>query len=183
MVNRRLILIRHCQSSGQAPDAELTELGLGQALALRDFLSDMQVDVIVSSAYTRAQQSIAPFAGAMGLTVRTDPRLNERRLSETPPENWRELIRDSFDDLDLRGAGGESAREVLARAWACLEGLLSGDRQLPLAVTHGNLLSLVLSSLEPSFGYRGWENLSNPDVFMLQETGDRQLTFERLWSG
>ena len=182
MADRRLLLIRHCQSSGQTPDAELTEVGLRQAHALAGFLSGMQVDMIVSSAYRRAQQSIAPFAAASGLAIRTDHRLNERRLSESPMDNWRELIRDSFEDSDLRGPGGESAREALERAWAGLNRMLGSGYRLPLAVTHGNLMALVLSSLDPSFGYKGWESLSNPDVFVLQESGDGRLMFERLWN-
>ena len=182
MAVRRLLLVRHCQSSGQTPDAELTELGFEQANALADFLSDRQVDAIVSSAYKRAQQSIEPFAVAMGLAVRTDHRLNERTLSAGPMNTWRELVRDSFEDLDLRAPGGESAREVLGRAWASLDDLLKGDYRLPLAVTHGNLMSLVLNSLDPTFGYEEWETLSNPDVFMLRESRGGRLIFERLWA-
>ena len=181
MAVRRLLLVRHCQSSGQTPDAELTELGFQQANALAEFLSGRQIDVIASSAYKRAQQSIEPFAAATGLTVRTDHRLNERTLSANPMDSWRELVRDSFEDLDLRAAGGESAREVLNRAWAGLNDLLGGDYRLPIAVTHGNLMSLVLNSLDPTFGYKEWEILSNPDVFRLQRSGNGRLIFERLW--
>ncbi len=43
-------------------------------------------------------------------------------------------------------------------------------------------MSLVLNSLDPTFGYKEWEILSNPDVFMLQESGDGRLVFERLWA-
>ena len=43
-------------------------------------------------------------------------------------------------------------------------------------------MSLVLNSLDPGFGYRGWESLSNPDVFLLQESEDGRVTFERLWA-
>ena len=183
MADRRLLLIRHCESSGHEPNSELTERGLGQARALAEFLSGKEVDVIVSSAYKRAQQSIEPFAAATGPAVRIDPRLNERTLSDSPIDWWRELIRDSFKNPDLRAPGGESAREVLDRAWASLNDLLHGGYRLPLTVTHGNLISLVLNSLDRSFGYREWEQLSNPDVFKLEESGDRRVTFERLWDG
>ena len=178
---RSLLLIRHCQASGQGPDSTLTEVGFMQAEALADFLSGRQVDMIASSAYTRARQSIEPFAATMRLTLHVDHHLNERTLSETPVNNWREVIRDSFADLDLRATGGESAREVLERAWAALNGLLHGGYRLPLAVTHGNLMSLILNSLDPGFGYRGWESLSNPDVYLLQASANGQVTFERLW--
>ena len=141
MACRELLLARHCQSSGPAPDTELTELGLSQAHALTYFLSGEQVDLIVSSAYRRAQQSIEPFAIAMEATVRINHRLHDRTLSDSPIDWWRELIRDSFKELELRAPGGESAREVLDRAWASLNDLFQSDHRLPRAVTHGNLIS------------------------------------------
>ncbi len=178
---RRLLLVRHCQASGQLPDDPLTTLGFSQAKSLADFLSGRRVDAAVSSAFLRARQTIEPFAESAGLTVRVDPRLNERRLADGPLDNWRDVIRSSFDDRDSRAPGGESGREALERAWACLNELLNGGYNLPLAVTHGNLMSLVLNSLDPAFGYGGWESLSNPDVYLLQESGDGRLAFERLW--
>ena len=51
-----MLLIRHCQSSGQDPDAALTEIGRKQAAALAEFLSDYPIDMIVSSSYMRAEQ-------------------------------------------------------------------------------------------------------------------------------
>ena len=177
-----MLLIRHCQSSGQDPDAALTEIGRKQAEALARFLSDYPIDMIVSSSYARAQQSIEPFAATVGLPVHLDHRLIERTLSESPIDNWREVVRDSFGDLELRIPGGESAREVLDRGWAAITELIDGGHQLPIAVTHGNLLSLILNSLDPNFGYAGWESLSNPDVFALKEASDGRLIFERLWS-
>lgn len=179
---RELILIRHCQSSGQTPDAPLTEVGLEQAKVLADFLADRSVDLIVSSSYTRAQQSIVPFAASVDLPIRLDERLIERRLSSSPIDDWRQVVRDSFEDLDLRALGGESGREVLSRAWAALNDLLEGDYRLPIAVAHGNLISLILNSLDSNFGYAGWEALSNPDVFLLQKDEQDRLQFERIWS-
>ena len=177
-----MLLIRHCQSSGQDPDAVLTEIGRKQAEALAEFLSDYPIDMIVSSSYTRAQQSIEPFAANVGLPIHLDHRLIERTLSGSPIDNWREVVRDSFGDLELRIPGGESAREVLDRGWAAITELLDGGHLLPIAVTHGNLLSLILNSLDPNFGYAGWESLSNPDVFALKEADDGRLVFERIWS-
>ena len=182
MSERRLLLVRHCQASGQLSEDPLTEVGFEQADALSEFLADRQVDFVVSSAFKRAWQTIAPFAVSAGLTARVDPRLNERTLSDAPVENWREVIRDSFVDPDMSLPGGESGREVLQRGWACLNELLDGGHNLPLAVSHGNLLSLVLNSVDPAFGgYAGWESLSNPDVYLLHNAGDGRLAFQRLW--
>ena len=70
--NRRLLLIRHCESSGQSPDSQLTHLGFRQADALADFLTGRQIDFVVSSAFRRARQSIEPFAAARGLRVHVE---------------------------------------------------------------------------------------------------------------
>ena len=180
--NRSLLLIRHCESSGQSPDSHLTHLGFRQADALADFLTGRQIDFVVASAFRRARQSIEPFASANGLIVRVDSRFNERTLSKSPISHWRDVVRDSFDDLDLRAPGGESAREVLDRAWSGINELLDGGYELPSAVTHGNLLSLVLNSLDDTFDFEGWENLSNPDVYMLQRRMDGRVTYDRLWN-
>ena len=153
-----------------------------QADALADFLTGRKIDLVVASAFMRARQSIEPFAAANGLMVHVDPRFNERTLSDSPMDHWRDMVRGSFDDLDLRAPGGESAREVLDRAWSGINGLLEGGYELPLAVTHGNLLSLVQNSVDDTFGYEGWESLSNPDVYMLERGMDDRVTFERLWA-
>ena len=175
------MLIRHCQATGQEPEAPLSAAGERQAALLQEFLSDVNLHSVVSSEYLRARQTAQPLAGARGLPLRTDGRLNERRLSATPIEHWRDVVRDSFADPDLRGPGGESAREVLERAWDALTDLTEGARTSPAVVTHGNLISLVLHSIDGTFGYEGWKGLSNPDVFLLDVEGGRGLRYRRIW--
>ena len=183
MASRRLLLVRHCESSGPRPDDPLTDAGFGQTAALADFLSQRGIDAVVSSAYRRAQQTVEPFAARTGLTVHIDPRLNERRLAHDLIDNWREVVRESFEDPDLRAPGGETAREALHRAWAGLNDLLVSGYSLPVVATHGQLMSLVLNSIDPAFGgYAGWESLTNPDVYLLQDAGDGRLDYQRLWA-
>ena len=181
MSTRNLILVRHCQATGQEPDAPLTDTGRQQSQFLATFLSDYPIDHIITSRYLRAQHSIQPFATISDLPIHADPRLNERVLSAEPIENWQEVVRDSFDDHDLRAPGGESAREVSGRAWAALDEILAENYRLPIVVTHGNLMALVLHSLDSSFGFEGWKSLSNPDVYLLQHHQSSELTHQRIW--
>ena len=180
--SRQILLVRHCQATGQAPEAALTAEGQEQAQVPARFLADQSVDHIVSSTFVRARQSVAPLATLTGLPIHLDVRLSERRLAAVPIENWRQVIHESFRDLDLRAPGGESGREVQARGWAALHALLQGGHALPVAVAHGNLISLILHSLNPGFGYQQWAALSNPDVFRLQEDRQGQWEYERIWS-
>jgi 2,3-bisphosphoglycerate-dependent phosphoglycerate mutase len=168
----RVVLVRHCESSGPAPEAPLTVRGRAQAVELARRLSPLGIDHIVSSPYARARATIQPFADLAGLPVQVDERLAERRLSPQPIDNWRDFVRSSFEDPDSRAAGGESGRETLARGWAAIESILQQGHQLPAVVSHGQLLSLVLHSLDPGFGFAGWESMRNPEVFLLEHEGD-----------
>jgi 2,3-bisphosphoglycerate-dependent phosphoglycerate mutase len=175
----RLVLVRHCESAGQAPEAPLTEAGRRQAADLAERLAPLGIDRVVSSPYLRARETIAPFAARAGLAIGTDERLAERVLSPGPVDHWRECVARSFEDPDHRLPGGESGRAVLARGWAAVVAALDGGHRLPVVVSHGQLLALVLHSIDPSFGFRGWESLRNPDVFLLERRTDASLAFAR----
>ena len=164
---RRVLLVRHCESTAQHPDAPLTSAGLAQADQLAARLAALAPDHVVSSPYLRARQSIAPLAQALGLPVAVDERLRERRLGEAPLDDWRAAVRASFEDLDRVLPGGESSRAAQQRGRAALDDILAGGHRLPVLATHGNLLALLLTAIDGRFGYAGWESLRNPDVMLL----------------
>lgn len=176
---QRVLLVRHCETTGQAPGAPLTAAGATQALRLAERLSSFPIDHLVSSPYMRALATIQPFAERAGLYIQMDERLAEHRLSAEPVDHWRDLVRRSFEEPDFAVPGGESARQTLVRGWAAIESVLHGAHQLPLVVSHGQLLGLVLHSVDPTFGYAGWASLRNPDVYLLERNRDRVFTFRR----
>jgi 2,3-bisphosphoglycerate-dependent phosphoglycerate mutase len=175
-----LLLVRHCESSGPQPDAPLTDRGRDQASRLARFLAAYPVDALVTSPFRRARETIAPFARTSGLPLAVDPRLAERRMSAEPDDAWRDTLRRSFDDPDYRLPGAESARETLARGRAAIDDLLASAHRMPAAVSHGQLIGLVLHDLDPGFGFAGWTALSTPDVYLLETAGNR-LRFARVW--
>lgn len=177
---RRLLLVRHCESSGPQPEASLTANGLRHARRLAEALEGHPIDRIVSSPFRRARQTIAPLATLRALDVEIEPRLAERRLAVPPVDDWRAYVRRSFIDPDSRAPGGESAREVLERGRAAITQYFESASRLPVLVTHGQLLSLVLHSIDARFGYADWQRLRNPDVFVLRGASTARLDFERL---
>lgn len=177
---RRLFLVRHCESTGQDASAPLTAVGQAQTIPLADHLETRGVDLLVSSPYARAQQSVAPLARRLGLAVEIDTRLAERVLSAPPLAHWREAIRQTFAELDLAWPGGESSRAAVARGRAAIDALLVRPERAPVVVTHGNLLTLILGSFAPRFGFQAWEGLSNPDVYCLAVEGER-VEISRTW--
>ena len=180
-------LVRHCQSSGQAPRAPLTELGHQQALRLADQLADLGIRRIVSSPYTRARQSIEPLAQRLGLAVETDERLVERMLAADSLPDWQARIRASFDDLTVALPGGESTATATERGMQALADVLSNDLLPTVVASHGNLLAALLHHLDGRPGFETWLGLTNPDVFEVvahEDGGDgaRRWSIERRWS-
>jgi 2,3-bisphosphoglycerate-dependent phosphoglycerate mutase len=165
---RTFYLVRHCQASGQAPDAALTAAGLRQADALAGLIAPLGVERIVSSPFRRATQSAMPLATRTGLSLETDARLCERVLTAAPREDWRELLRASFAAPELAAPGGESGRAAAARALAVLAAARHAPARSTVLVTHGNLLAILLGQIDPSFGFEAWERLTNPDVYRLR---------------
>jgi 2,3-bisphosphoglycerate-dependent phosphoglycerate mutase len=157
--------VRHCQSTGQEPDAPLTSLGHQQAEQLAETLQARGIARIVSSPYLRARQSIEPLARRLGLTVHTDERLIERVLSSQSLDDWRVRLRAAWDDHDLVLPGGESSREATRRGMAALSEILADGRRPTVVVTHGNLLALLLHAFDGRPGFATWEQLINPDLF------------------
>ena len=164
---RRLLLVRHCESSGQEPEADLTAAGQAQARALAARLMPLSPDCIISSPFRRARQSAEPLGMALSLPIAIEPRLAERRLGAHPFADWRQGLRASFENLDRTYPDGESGRAAQQRARAAIDAALQGPHRLPVLFTHGNLLSLLLASVDGRFGYADWERLTNPDVFVL----------------
>jgi 2,3-bisphosphoglycerate-dependent phosphoglycerate mutase len=171
-MNKTIYLVRHCETSGQEPDASLTPAGREQAHILGAWLSRMAVERVVSSPYARAYQSAVPLAGRLNLPVDTDARLVERVLSGTPLSDWRENLAASFTEWDRCLPGGESSRAATARGVAALCDVLSHPVTVTVVVTHGNLLALLLKHYDDAVGFAEWQRLTNPDVYRVQFGGD-----------
>jgi 2,3-bisphosphoglycerate-dependent phosphoglycerate mutase len=86
-----------------------------------------------------------------------------------------------FADLDFRVDSSESGREAQARGLSVLREALDSPYELPALVSHGQLMTHLLSNIDVSFGFEAWRSLSNPDVYLVEQSADGVLSFGRLW--
>ncbi|MDN3017322.1 histidine phosphatase family protein [Paenibacillus sp. BSR1-1] len=178
---KRIYVIRHCEAEEQQLEARLTSKGGQQAETLARFLSNKDIERIISSPFVRAIQSIQPLAEQKDMMVELDERLSERILSTQYLPDWLEKLKETFDDLELKFDGGESSGEAMNRVVSVVKEVVQSDVENTLIVTHGNLMSLLLKNFQSGFGFEEWRNLSNPDVFLLQFLENDEVTVERLW--
>lgn len=179
---KNVYVVRHCKADGQEPDAKLTELGIQQAENLAKFLLDKDIDFIISSPFERAYRTIAPLAEQIGIEVVLDDRLAERLLSSKNHPDWRNMLRKTYDDLDICYEGGESSNTAMSRAISVVMEVLNGENKNIVLVSHGNLISLLLKHFDDQIGFGEWESLSNPDVFHLTFSGENKPNIHRIWA-
>jgi 2,3-bisphosphoglycerate-dependent phosphoglycerate mutase len=178
---QKVVLVRHASATGQEATAALTSEGRRQARVLADLLLPLQIQRVISSPFVRATESVTPFCLRAGLRLETDDRLVERVLSARDLPDWREHLRRSFDDPDYRLEDGESSRTAQARGASALRAALASGERCVL-VTHGNLLALMLRSVDATVGFDAWSGLSNPDAYVLDVGDDGPSGFGRIWS-
>ncbi|WP_214846180.1 MULTISPECIES: histidine phosphatase family protein [unclassified Exiguobacterium] len=176
---KKIYLIRHCEASGQEPDAPLTENGHRQAKELVSFFESRSVDRILSSPFRRAIESIEAVAFQTNCSIEIQDDLRERVLSRQPLTDWQEHLQKTFTDFDYACPGGETSAEATRRIQDVLNDVWSHSAETTLLVTHGNLLALYLHSFDASFGFEQGQHLRNPDVFLVTEVDDA-LVFDQL---
>lgn len=170
MVEKKIYLIRHCKATGQDPFAELTNEGREEALKLVPILEKCHIDHIISSPYKRALQTIKPFSESIGIPIIIDDKLQERVLSADPMEDWLEHLERTFIERDLTFSGGESSNQALKRIQQVMDEVFENDQMHHVGIiSHGNILSLLINHYVPTFGFAGWQQMKNPDVFILEQ--------------
>lgn len=150
--------------------AELTDEGRDKALALVPLLEKFQIDHIISSPYKRAVQTVKPFSESTGIPIIIDDKLQERVLSTDPIEDWLKQLERTFIDKDLTFSGGESSNDALMRIHKALDKIFENKQMHHVAIaTHGNILSVLINHYDPTFGFVQWQEMKNPDIFVLEQ--------------
>jgi len=163
----RLLLVRHAESvwnaegrwQGQA-DPGLSGRGRVQAAELAGRLAAERIEIVVASDLERAAETARIVAAALGLVPHLDARLREHHVGAwsglTHAEiatRWPEdYARFRAGDADLRPGGGESRRELAARAIRAAAELAAEhpDRRLAFVSHAGFLRALVPGLVLPN---------------------------------
>jgi broad specificity phosphatase PhoE len=177
-------LVRHGESTwntaglaqGHNDQAELTSRGQRQAAEAAERFRGRPVRAIFASDLRRAAQTASAFGRVLGLPVITDARLRERSLGElegTPAAAIGPEVTGLGDgrvlDPDARPYGGESVRDLYARAATFCDDLTAGDLGLEdgdvLIVAHGGTVR-VLEAYLRGIGVERmrWEPVGNATV-------------------
>jgi probable phosphoglycerate mutase len=186
----RLILIRHGQTSSNTsqlldtgfPGAPLDAVGLTQAAALVETLADEPIETIMSSDFTRAQQTAAPLAQARGLDILSHPGLREVYAGDLDMSaDWRpyvHLIQAWAQDPTIRMPGGETGVEFATRYDRAITELVAGGCGCAAVVSHGAALRTWLMyrvANLPQGNSDHWVLANTATVVLDNSTGEWQV--------
>jgi 2,3-bisphosphoglycerate-dependent phosphoglycerate mutase len=165
---KTIYIVRHAKAFDQTFHSSLTAAGEEQARCLSSFLGKYPIEAIYSSPFKRTLKTIQPFSECTGISVQEDERLGERILSGKDLPDWKDRLRESFEDFSLALPGGESNEQAMIRASSFIEDVLERKEDHIVVVSHGNLTTLLLRCFDEKYGYDELFALSNPDVYLVK---------------
>ncbi|WP_102694430.1 histidine phosphatase family protein [Rummeliibacillus pycnus] len=179
-----IYFVRHAHSL-YTPDEmgrPLSEQGLCDADKLTKLLSTEAIDIVISSPYKRAIQTVEGVANRIGKDVHIHSDFRERLLSKEPVENFKEAITKVWTDPSFSFSGGESNIEAQKRGVeATLKVIAQYEGKRIVIGTHGNLMVLIMQYFDERYNLSFWEKLAMPDVYKLEFKRNKLILVERLW--
>ncbi|WP_409346696.1 histidine phosphatase family protein [Paenibacillus sp. MBLB4367] len=181
--------VRHAVSPFALHDERARGLsgeGAADAHHAAGLLASEGINVVVSSSYTRAVDTVRPLAELLQTEIVEFEELRERPIASLryaiSEDELTAAIGRSFEDIDFCMAEGETTREAQDRAIPVFKRLLEQYRGQKIAVgTHGNIMTIILQYFDGRYGFEFWKQTSKPDIYKLQFDGDVLENVERLW--
>ena len=160
----KIFLVRHAHADW-TPDENrpLSAQGLRDAKILADTLAANPIEMVISSPYLRAIQTVQPLASRLGLEVSKDDRFRERALGCFSDVSFTEAVRRTWMDFSFSYPDGESNSAAQVRAVQALQALTKHEAEHVAVGTHGNIMALILNYYDPTVGFDFWSKLSMPD--------------------
>ncbi|MGP4081824.1 histidine phosphatase family protein [Pseudalkalibacillus sp. R45] len=166
--------VRHAHSI-YSPDEYgrgLFEHGIEDAERITECFQNVHVDVVLSSPYRRAVDSVKGIAEAKGTEVGTVENLKERTLSGSPVEDFDEAINKVWSTTTFTFPGGESNTQAQQRGISSFRFLLEKYEGKHVVIgTHGNIMVLIMNHFDRQYGFDFWKQLIMPDIY--------KVTFEQ----
>jgi len=154
--------IRHAESDSSVYDSKtrpLTEKGMKDLALVTAFLQDKNIDVVLSSPFKRAVDTIAGFAEGKGLQIGLieDFKEHDTISDNYPSSDFFTFISKYWTDFHYRVPGDESLFELQKRNIAALDNVLVEYRNKTIAIgTHGMALSTIINYYDPTYEFENF---------------------------
>lgn len=171
-----IYFVRHAQPNFHNHDdltRELTAKGLEDRKLVTAFLNDKGIDVVLSSPYQRAVETVEDFAKAQNLPVIPVSDFRERKVDSEWIEDFDAFCQCQWADFDYKRSDGEMLNEVQKRNISALNLVLNDYKDRTIAIgSHGTALSCIINYYDNSFGYEDFKRIKNLMPWIVKFTFD-----------
>jgi 2,3-bisphosphoglycerate-dependent phosphoglycerate mutase len=164
----------------------LSVQGKADSIKAAELLRNEGIDIIVSSTFARAIETVKPLADLLNKEIIQYEELVERPIASLKYEISEEeillAIERSFTDIDYCMPEGETTRQAQDRAVPVIKKLLTNNKGKKIAIgTHGNIMTIILNYFDKQYGDDFWKQTSKPDIYKLEFVETELKNVERLW--
>jgi 2,3-bisphosphoglycerate-dependent phosphoglycerate mutase len=181
----KIFFVRHAHSTYTKEERErpLSEKGYLDAENVTHLLKDEHIDVVISSPYKRAIQTVQGIANTYNLSIQIEEDLRERLLSKEPVQDFNDALQKVWKDWTFAYEGGESNDVAQRRAVICMQSILKKYKGKNIVIgTHGNIMVLLMNYFDSKYGFQFWKTLHMPDVYKLTFDNNCFSSAERILS-
>ena len=158
-----IYFVRHAEPDYSIHDDEkrpLSNKGELDAMKVADFFKDKSIDVVLSSPYKRALDTIKPFAENSGLRIETIYEFRERKVDNCWIEDFIDFSKKQWENFNYSLSDGESLFEVQNRNIIALKEVLKKYAGKNIIIgSHGTSLSTIINYYDPTYGYDDFERI------------------------
>lgn len=152
-----IYFVRHAEPNYKNHDdmsRELSDKGLKDRCLVTEFLMDKQIQVILSSPYKRAIDTVRDFAEKKGIDITIMDGFRERRVDSKWIEDFNSFCKKQWEDFEYKLSDGESLKEVQDRNIFTLKKVIDKYKGKNIVVgSHGTALSTIINYYDKKFGY------------------------------
>ena len=169
--------VRHAEPDYNNHDdclRELSEKGRKDRKLVTEYLSDIPVDVVLSSPFKRAADTVLDFAEAYGHEIEIINDFRERRVGSWI-EDFNDFAKKQWEDFNYKLPDGESLQEVQDRNMNALMDVLERYPEKTIVIgSHGTALAAVINYFHKEFGFRQFERIKGLMPWIVCFTFEKQ---------
>ena len=151
-----IYFVRHAEPNYNNHDdltRELSPKGMADRELVSEFFADKQVDIVLSSPYRRAVDTVAHFASLRDLPITTIDDFRERKVDSAWIDDFDAFTRKQWADFNYKLTDGETLAEVQKRNTAALQEVVEQHKGKTVMIgSHGTALSTIINHFVPQFG-------------------------------
>lgn len=155
--------VRHAEPNYNNHDdelRELTEKGLEDRKLVTEYLSDKSIDVVLSSPYRRAVDTVMDFANRYNIEIERIDGFRERKVDSEWIEDFIGFCKRQWADFNYKYTDGETLAEVQKRNILALKQVLEQfDNKNIVIGSHGTALSTIINYYDPTYGFEDFDKI------------------------